>query len=254
VQAPWGPALRCVPLADVAPHYFTIGNLRLRDDPSEWARVAAAMHVPASGLRLLRQVHGAAVAVARREDSSAWNTPEADAVVGNDPGVAIAVQVADCAPILLADRRRRVVGAAHAGWRGTVRSVAAEAVSAMQREFQSSPADLVAAIGPCLGRCCGEIGEEVVGQFREAGHSESSLARWISPGPRGRPLLDLWTANADQLADAGVRREQIFVAELCTKTHAGLMHSYRASGAGAGRMVGIVKAVSTAECNRQSAM
>jgi polyphenol oxidase len=112
----------------------------------------------------------------------------------------------------------------------------------MRREFESSPSDLIVAIGPCLGACCGEVGEEVVEAFREAGHPESAIARWFSQGPRGRPLLDLWTANADQLIRAGIPRDQIHVAELCTRTHAGLMHSYRAAGARAGRMTGIIRA------------
>lgn len=242
MQAPWGLALQCVPLRDVARHYFTIGNLRLREAPSEWDAVASAMHVPPDALRLLRQVHGATVAIARDGTSGPWTAPEADVVISDDPCLAIGVQVADCAPILLADRRRGVAGAAHAGWRGTVQSAGPEAVRAMAREFDSSPSDLIAAIGPCLGACCGEVGEEVVEAFREAGHPESALARWFSPGPRGRPLLDLWTANADQLSLAGIPRDQIHVAELCTRTHAGLMHSYRSAGARAGRMAGIIRA------------
>jgi YfiH family protein len=241
-QAAWGPALRCASLAKIAPHYFTISNLALRDSLAEWNAVAAAMHVPAGGLRLIRQVHGASVAVARTGDPSPWETPEADAVVTDDPGVAIAVRVADCAPILLADRKQAVVGAAHAGWRGAVKSVASEAVCAMEREFGSLPSDLVAAIGPCLGPCCGEVGEEVIAAFRDAGHSEPALGRWFSPGPRGRPMLDLWTANVDQLIAAGVPPDSIHVSGLCTKTHAGIMHSYRVSGAAAGRMVGTIRA------------
>ena len=200
------------------------------------------MGVPRCALRLLRQVHSASIAVVRRGDPSPWRLPESDIVVSDDPGVAVGVQVADCAPILLADRRRPAVGAAHAGWRGTVLSAAAAAVGAMRRAFGSSPADLVAAIGPCLGACCGEVGEDVVEAFRAAGHPDAALSRWFSPGPRGRPMLDLATANADQLRDAGIPPEQIHVAGLCTRTYAGLMHSYRASGSRAGRMSGIIRA------------
>lgn len=240
-QAPWGAALRCTPLAEIAPHYFTISNLVLRDSRAEWNAVAAALQVSAGALRLIRQVHGASVAVARKGGRAPWKTPEADAVIADDPEVAIAVRVADCAPILLADKNRAVVGAVHAGWRGAVQSVASEAVLAMQREFGSVPSDLVAAIGPCLGPCCGEVGEEVMAAFSHAGHSEPALARWFSPGPRGRPMLDLWTANVDQLIAAGVPPASIHVAGLCTKTHAGIMHSYRVSGAAAGRMVGVVR-------------
>jgi hypothetical protein len=242
-QAPWGPALRCVPLSRVAPHLFTIGNLQLRDDPGEWEAVAHAMDVSRDRLLLIRQVHGAAVAVRRSNAGGRWGRPEADVIVSGDPQAAIGVRVADCAPILIADATTGVVGAVHAGWRGAVRSAAVEGVRSMAREFGSRPADLVAAIGPCLGPCCGEVGEEVVDTFREAGHDPAAISRWFSPGPRGRPHLDLWQVNVDQLAGAGVPRENIHVAELCTRTCAGLMHSYRASGVAAGRMVGVIKSI-----------
>lgn len=241
MQAPWGPALRCLPLAEVAPHVFTIGNLRLRDDPTEWRAVARSLEVSSDRLLLVRQVHGNRVAV-RRRGAAEWIIPEADAAVSDDPSAAIAVRVADCAPILMADRRTGAVGAVHAGWRGAVQSAAARCVEAMRIEFGTSPTDLVAAIGPCLGACCGEVGEEVVGAFRAAGHAEASIAGWFSPGRRGRPHLDLALANADQLVASGVAREQLHVAGLCTTTHAGLMHSYRAFGAEAGRMVGAIAA------------
>ena len=224
-----------------------MGNLQLRQDMGEWAAVASAMRVAPGQLRLVRQVHGTAVAIARSADPAPSATPEADVIISDDSSVAIAVRVADCAPILLADRRTGVVGAAHAGWRGAARSAAAEAIHAMHREFGSRAKDIVAAIGPCLGSCCGEVGGEVVAAFRDAGHSESALSRWFAPGPRGRPLLNLWEANADQLSAAGVSRDSIFVAELCTKTHAGLMHSYRASGPETGRMLGVIRVATSPE-------
>jgi YfiH family protein len=221
---------------------FTIGNLQLRDDAGEWDAVAGEMGVTRERLCLLRQVHGNGVVVLQRASGAECGMPEADAIVSDDPDRACAVRVADCAPILLADTRTGAVGAAHAGWRGTVHSVAVAAVRAMQSEFGSRPADLLAAIGPCLGACCGEVGDEVVDAFRQAGHSEAALRAWFSPGPRRRPMLDLWKANGDQLAGAGLAPGNIHVAELCTKTHTPLMHSYRASGNAAGRMVGAIKA------------
>jgi hypothetical protein len=230
-----------VPLQSVATHLFTIGNLQLRGDEAEWRAVASALGISGDRIRLIRQVHGSAVAIALRDLNGSWPTPEADAVLSDDPSSAIAVRVADCAPILIADLRRGAVGAVHAGWRGTVRSAAREAVHAINGTFGSFPGDLIAAIGPCLGPCCGEVGEDVVDAFRRAGHDEAALSRWFSIGPRGRPHLDLWRANADQLAAAGVPRERIHVAELCTKTHAAFMHSYRVSGPAAGRMVGIIR-------------
>jgi YfiH family protein len=167
--------------------------------------------------------------------------PEADIIVSDDPAAAIAVRVADCAPILMADTRTGAVGAAHAGWRGTVQSAAAACVRSMRHEFGTNPADLIAGIGPCLGACCGEVGPEVVDAFRQAGHDDGSLGRWFADGPRGRPMLDLWQANIDQLTAAGVLTERIHVAGICTKTHSALMHSYRAAGAAAGRMLGVIR-------------
>jgi YfiH family protein len=240
-QASWGDALVCDPLAEIAPHLFTVGNLQLRDDPNEWAKVARAMEVTPENVRLIRQVHGATVAFARRGDPQSWTMPEADAVITDDASTAIAVRVADCAPVLIADRRLGVVAAVHAGWRGTMQSIVVEGVKALTREFASRPSDLIAALGPCLGPCCGEVGPEVVDAFRAAGHGEKVLERWFSDGATGRPYLDLWQANRDQLVAAGLSEEAVFVAGLCSKTYAGLMHSYRADGQKAGRMVGIIR-------------
>ncbi len=240
-QAPWGPVLRCGPLLDAADHLFTTGNLQLREDEREWAAVAGGMRVPRDRLLLVRQVHRADVAVAHRGAPLPWTRPEADVVLTDDPSAAIGVRVADCAPVLLADRRTKAVGAAHAGWRGTVQGAARAAVEAMTREFGSRPADLTAAIGPCLGPCCGEVGSEVAEAFRAAGHTESALSRWISKGPSGRDSLDLWSANIDQLASAGIPPEHIHVARLCTRTHENVLHSHRAAGVQAGRMLGAIR-------------
>jgi polyphenol oxidase len=235
-----GPALECLPLGAVARHLFTGHYLTLRTDPAEWQAVASALGADSSAIRLIRQVHRADVAVARKRDSE-WSPSEADVIVSDDPTLVVAVRTADCAPILLADRRRRAVGAVHAGWRGTVQSAARAGVSAMTREFGSDPDDLIAAIGPCLGVCCGEVGEEVVEAFRAAGHGEEEIDRWFSIGPGGRFHLHLARANRDQLVNAGVRADNIHVADLCTRSYPDVFHSYRAAGANAGRMAAVIR-------------
>jgi YfiH family protein len=235
-----GPALECRPLGAVARHLFTAHHLTLRGDPADWQAVAAALGADAAAIRLVKQVHRVGVAVVRREDAKR-DPPEADIIVSDDPDAIVAVRVADCAPILLADPRRRAVGAVHAGWRGTVQSAAREGVAAMSREFGSEPEDVVAAIGPCLDVCCGEVGEEVVEAFRQAGHGEAALDRWFSTGPGGRFHLRLARANRDQLAAAGLRAENIHVAGLCTRSYPDVFHSYRAAGANAGRMAALIR-------------
>jgi copper oxidase (laccase) domain-containing protein len=123
-----------------------------------------------------------------------------------------------------------------------MQGIAGEAVAALQRELGSRPADLVAAIGPCLGLCCGEMGPEVVEMFRAAGHHEERLARWFQNGQSGRPYFDLWSANREQLETAGLRPDRIHTAGLCSRSHPAVFHSYRARGAAAGRMLGILRA------------
>jgi len=248
-QAEWGHVLRCRPLADIADHFFTTANLELRDSRDEWNAVARGMGIQFDRVLLLRQVHGAHVAVSKRRDYAPGPRPEADAAVTDDPTIAIGVRVADCAPVLIGDRRQQVVGAAHAGWRGTVQGAAIAAVRGMQNQFGSRPHDLVAAIGPCLGACCGEVGPEVIEMFRDAGHDSQLLGRWFTAGRGDRLQLDLALANHDQLADAGVPTSQIHVAGLCTKSFPDVFHSYRVRRERAGRMVGIIRVKSdSADC------
>ena len=122
-------------------------------------------------LLLLRQVHGAAVAKAP------WNgTPEADAAVATDPGLVLGIQTADCLPVLLVDPQHGFVAAAHAGWRGTAAGVTRRAVRGLVAQG-SRPGDLVAALGPGIGPCCYEVGDEL----REAFGPEGDAV--LPPGP-----------------------------------------------------------------------
>jgi hypothetical protein len=111
----------------------------------------------------------------------------------------------------------------------------------MTKEFGSRAAELVAAIGPCLGACCGEVGPEVVEAFRAAGAGPAAIAVWFTPGTGDRSFLDLERANRDQLIAAGLDPDAIFSSGLCTETHHARLHSYRAAGTAAGRMVGAIR-------------
>jgi hypothetical protein len=188
-------------------------------------------------------VHGIHAIVVRRDEPAPTTRPQADIIVTDDPSLAIGVRVADCAPILLHDPVTHAVGAAHAGWRGTAAGAAGAVVRAMQQAFGSRPSALVAAIGPCLGACCGEVGPDVVEAFRAGGAAPASLAAWFTPGTGDRSFLDLERANRDQLEAAGVKPDTIFGSGLCTKTHLARLHSYRGDRDAAGRMVGAIRAI-----------
>jgi len=201
------------------------GEQETRDETR--ARVARALE-PVGRLLLLKQVHGARVAEAP------WDgTPEADAGLADAPGLLLGIETADCLPILLVDKHRRAVAAAHAGWRGTSAGVAARAVEALVAGG-SRTADLLAALGPAIGPCCYEVGEELRGAF--AADTDSVLR----PGPRGRLHLDLRAANTRQLLRAGLGEGSLLQLDECTRCRSDRYHSYRREGRGAGRMISFV--------------
>ncbi len=179
-------------------------------------------------LLLMKQVHGSRVVRAPWE-----GTPEADAATGSEPGSILGVETADCLPLLLVDPRRRTVAAVHAGWRGTAAGVTARAVEAL-RAAGSRSEDLLAALGPGIGPCCYEVGEELRAAF---GPRASEFFR---PGPRGRPHLDVRAANRRQLREAGLVPDRIHDVDECTYCREDLYHSYRREGPGAGRMISFV--------------
>jgi YfiH family protein len=225
---------------------FTTRGLALTS-PGDNQQLAGA--VGASGVAMARQVHGRTVVVVRRGDGLPGAAPEADAFVSDSTDVAVAIRVADCVPLLMADRRRGVVSAVHAGWRGTAARAAVAALEALEREFGTRPADIVAAIGPSIGACCYEVGSELVDAFAAAGHERHLIDRWfLAPAPprgsRERPTLrlDVAGANRDQLLLAGVPEEQIHSSGLCTAMHLDLLTSYRAEKEQAGRLAAVIRA------------
>jgi YfiH family protein len=237
----WGDALRCGRLDAHAQHLFTSRQLRLPDDAA-WHAALASLASTADRLMRVKQVHGSVVRVLKRGqvagDASAQR-PDGDAIVSNEPGLALAVMVADCVPILLCDPIGGAAAAIHGGWRGTCARVATAAITAMQREFDTSPGDVIAAIGPSVGPSDYEVGEALVAAFLDAGHSRADVDRWFTRRD-GRLYLDLWTANRDQLIAAGVPADHISLAGLSTVSHPEIFDSYRVDGERAGRMTGLI--------------
>ena len=202
------------------------------------------MSVGSTPNRLMRvkQVHGSTVRVLKRGQvthAASEQRPDGDAIVSNHPGLALAVMVADCVPILIVDPVAGAAAAVHAGWRGTCARVVMAAVDAMQREFNTSPADLIAAIGPSVGPDDYEVGEPVVEAFEKAGHDAHDLDRWFLRS-FAKPHLDLWRANSDQLIASGVTSDRLYTCGLSTVSHPDVFDSYRVAGERAGRMAGVV--------------
>lgn len=180
-------------------------------------------------LAMLKQVHSSRVVAV---DSSAGYIGEGDALISNRPGMLVGVRTADCAPVLLVDARRRAVAAVHAGWRGSAEEIARIAVEAMRAEYGTDPADIHAAIGPCIRECCYEVGPNVAQRF----------ARWIPAlaGVESPVRIDLAAVNRMQLENAGVPGGQIYNCDLCTRCLAEDFHSYRRDGARSGRIISAI--------------
>ena len=238
---PWGRALRCSPLETIAQHAFTSKQLKL-PDADGWTAAAASVGGTAIQVRRVKQVHGNVARVLTRGETGATDgeaKPDGDAVVSNVAGLLLAVMVADCVPIIVADRTSGAAGAIHAGWRGTSARVGPAALDSMRRHFGTEPSDLTVAIGPSIGPDDYEVGEALIEAFQQAGHAAGDLARWFRRRD-SRLLLDLWAANRDQLIDAGVRADRIFTCGLSTLAHPDVFDSFRSAGERAGRMAAIV--------------
>ena len=190
----------------------------------------------------VKQVHGNVVRILRRgevPEGANEQRPESDAIVSNQPGLALAVMVADCVPILVVDPVAGGAAAIHAGWRGTCARVASKAIEIMQRDFGSDPANLLAAIGPSAGPDDYEVSESLIDAFLDAGHRRADVDRWFIRSSV-KPHLDLWAANRDQLIGAGLHSAQIHVCGLSTVANPDVFDSYRVAGDRAGRMAGII--------------
>jgi YfiH family protein len=253
VQAAGGPALVCGPLRPYADHLFTtrdwaLGS-RAEATDEDWRPLATSLGVDPEHLVRLHQVHGAAAVVRRAgERQPPFPRPDADILVSDDPALALAIQTADCVPLLIADRVTGAVAAAHAGWRGLAAGVPGVTVATLARELGSVPADLVVAVGPSISAERYEVGEDVRARFLASGWPPARLERWFRAAPRpDHWLFDGWESVRDQLLSAGVPDGSIYSAGLCTSANPDLFCSYRRDGKGAGRVAAGIRMAENAD-------
>jgi len=194
---------------------------------------------------------------------TAGSPPAGDGLMTAEPGILLTIRIADCLPVLLADPRRRVVAAVHAGWRGALARVIEKAVGDMRRAFASNPQKLIAVLGPSIRACCYEVGAEVVDAFHGSfagadrffrplpNRPESAIDRHailsLSAYPPGHApehvpaaRLDLTAVARHQLTSAGVKPANILVADYCTACRTDLFFSHRKEGGRTGRQMAAI--------------
>jgi YfiH family protein len=201
------------------------------DDPAaveeNLQRMCGALGLQRADLVSPNQRHTANVRrVGATDRGHIW--PGYDTLITDEPGVPLLLRYADCTPVLIYDPAHHALALIHSGWRGTVLGAGRVAVEALVAEYGSRPAEMIAAIGPSIGPCCYEVGEDVI----DAVHAAFDRPAELLPnrnggGPlSGRAHFDLWAANRRWLAEAGVR--QIEAAEICTACRIDDFYSYRA--------------------------
>lgn len=182
---------------------------------------------PFPGIVTVKQVHGTYLYFV--EEDRRIEKPGYDILMTAQRGTAIGVKTADCLPILLVELERRIIAAAHAGWRGTKGRIIHEVVGEIEKRG-GRPENLAVALGPCIGRECYEVEQDVASLFGDVSPylRRKSETKW---------LLDLQETNRQELVAAGVRPERIDTVSLCTHCRHDLFHSYRRDGKSSGRMV-----------------
>jgi YfiH family protein len=238
-------------------------NLGFTPDDSKTAvernRAAFSRELAAANWPLVtpRQIHSDTILFVEAPSKSQL---VGDGLITSTAGLLLAIQTADCLPIILVDPKHRAVGVFHAGWRGTLKRIVEKGVGEMRRRFGTRPGDLKAAIGPGIHGCCYQVGQEVRDQFESQFAYAAKLFREVEerdpvrekypmlfltarpPGHSELPkkiFLDLVEANRQQLSAAGVPARSIEASPLCTNCRTDLLFSYRAEKGKTGRMMAV---------------
>ncbi len=205
----------------------------------------------------LRQIHSDLIQYVSKPPAG---TLFGDGIISDTPRLLIGIQIADCLPVILVDKKHKAVGVFHAGWRGTIKRIVEKGAGVMRMHFGTMPSNLEAAIGPGIHSCCYEVGEEIREQFESQFEYAADLFHEVqesdpvrekypllfltarAPGHSVLPkkiFLDLVEANRRQLIAIGVPAKNIFASPLCTSCNQKLLFSHRAEKGVTGRMMAV---------------
>ena len=228
-------------------------NMSFREGDEEsrvlqnWDCLATAFAIPMEQFLVVNQVHGDAIFVIKPHGSyfSTRDELNYDAIVTSRTDLAICIKTADCVPVFIVDQVKKVIAVVHAGWKGTALEISAKVIRLMQSQYGSQSADILAAIGPSIGKCCYEVDQATADAFR--GQNNSDL--FLQPGKKkDKWMLDLSKANFQHILDAGVPESNIEVSGFCTTCNQDMFFSHRGSGGITGRQVNFMMIKSDNPC------
>ncbi len=236
----------CTRCGGVSEGNFANLNFSLREGDEEkmvsrnWETLASSFDLSVEQFFMAKQVHSDGILVIDDDPASPLigdPTIDFDAIISNRPGLAIGILTADCVPVLLVDTTKRVIGIVHAGWKGTSLNIAEKAVDTFVRRFSSSTTDIIAAIGPAIGRCCYQVDDVVFEAMKEDGNRNSFFSKC---NEKGKWMFDLPLANRFQIQRAGVPPENIFLLNVCTSCHVDIFFSHRRDRGNTGRQLSFI--------------
>ncbi len=192
--------------------------------------ICSALKIDPNFLTLSHQTHTDNIRIICEEDiGKGYSKPRdydnIDALITNIPKVCLVTQFADCVPLLFLDKEKKVIAAAHAGWKGTVAEIGLKTVTKMCEHFGGDPKNIIAAIGPSIMQCCYEVDDPVIDGFKKIDYI--NLDDIAIKKPNGKYMLNLTKTNQIILEYAGISRENIDVNDLCTCCNSSVFHSHR---------------------------
>lgn len=183
--------------------------------------------------RLTQQEHTDIVEVVTEADGFTFSKTAVDGLVTNKSGICLTAFIADCVPVLICDPVTRCVAAVHSGWRGTAKKITQNAVLLMQKNYGADPKNMIAAIGPCIAKCCYEVGQDVFEQFGNP--------KYFDKKQNGKYMLDLNLANKDVLLQAGLTEPNIHISFECTFCKSDIYYSHRATNGRRGNLAAMIE-------------
>lgn len=212
---------------------------------TNYQNICKSMGIPVESLVFSDQIHDTKIYCATKKDMAGKELGQKklngiDGLITNEPGVTLVTSYADCVPLFFVDVKKRAIGLSHSGWRGTVGRIGAKTVLAMKDAFGTNSTDLLAVIGPSICQECYEVSKDVALQF-ESEFLTEQIDSLLVKKENGKYQLDLWKANQIILEEAGIPKENISVAAICTCCNNGLLFSHRASNGMRGNLNGFLQ-------------